>query len=101
MKAASEPGVTMGGQTELPRPASSERAVYLRHSGEAELGAGLFIFHTFPPSPFQRVLRNPNDRSKYISLPCKSSLEVSSLGWLLQALLSTIPRVGPRLHGPV
>lgn len=36
--------------------------VYLWHSGEAELGTGLFIFHTFPPNPFQRVLGNPSDK---------------------------------------
>lgn len=53
----------MGGvaKTSPPRASrlASEMVVYLRHSGEAELGTGLFIFHTFPPNPFQRVLRTP------------------------------------------
>lgn len=80
MKAASEPGVTTGGQTELPRPAS-ERAVYLRHSGEAELGAGLFIFHTFPPSPFQRVLRNPNDQFPRAPRNSQPLSTQPSVGW--------------------
>lgn len=56
-KAAGEPGVSTEAKTEFPR-----LAVYLWHSGEAELGIGLFILHAFPPNPFQRALWNPSDK---------------------------------------
>lgn len=58
VKAASGPGVS----TEAKRAALAGLAVYLRHSGEVELGTGLFLFHTFPPNPFQRGLWNPSDK---------------------------------------
>lgn len=55
-KAAREPGVSIEAKTELGV------AVYLWHSGEAELGTGLFIFHTFSSKFFSEILRNPSDK---------------------------------------
>lgn len=52
-EAPSEPGESTEAKTELPRP-----AVYLRHSGEAELGTNWLIY--FPHFSLQVLFREPS-----------------------------------------
>lgn len=52
-EAAGEPGVSREAKTELPRP-----AVYLRHSGEAELGTNWLIY--FLHFSLQVLFREPS-----------------------------------------